>query len=103
MKNISLFLTGLVLIVFAGLFHVYRYGMNEAKKPIPPPPSLSRQKPKAIEEKLTTSGMLPPKTSSEDTTAKIQQETVTPQIKADSLNFEIDKERTIGTSDLTKS
>ena len=47
--------------------------------------------------------MLPPKTSGEDTTAKIQQETVTPQIKADSLNFEIDKERTIGTSDLTKS
>jgi len=102
MKNISLFLTGLILIVFAGLFHVYRYGMNEAKKPIPPPPSIPKQKPKEIEEKPTTSGMLPSKTSSEDTTAKIQQETVTPQIKADSLNFEIDKERTIGTSDLSK-
>jgi len=102
MKNISLFLTGLVLIVFAGLFHVYRYGMNEAKKPIPSPPSISRQKPKAIEEKPTTSGMLPPKTSGEDKTAKIQQETVTPQIKADSLNFETDKEQTIGTADLTK-
>lgn len=101
MKNISLFLTGLVLIVFAGLFHVYRYGMNEAKKPIPPPSSISKEKPKAIEEK-PTSGMLPPKTSGEDKTAKIQQETVTPQIKVDSLNFEIDKERTIGTSDLTK-
>jgi len=102
MKNISLFLTGLVLIVFAGLFHVYRYGMNEAKKPIPPPPTISREKPKAIEEKPTTSGMLPPKTSSEDKAAKIQQETVTPQIKVDSLNFEIDKERNIGTSDLSK-
>ena len=101
MKNISLFLTGLVLIVFAGLFHVYRYGMSEAKKPIPPPPSISRQKPKAIEEK-SISGMLPPKTSGEDKTAKNQQDTVTPQIKADSVNFEIDKERTIGTSDLTK-
>ena len=101
MKNISLFLTGLVLIVFAGLFHVYRYGMSEAKKPIPPPPSISRQKPKAIEEK-SISGMLPPKTSGEDKTAKTQQDTVTPQIKADSVNFEIDKERTIGTSDLTK-
>ena len=101
MKNISLFLTGLVLIVFAGLFHVYRYGMSEAKKPIPPPPSISRQKPKAIAEK-SISGMLPPKTSGEDKTAKTQQDTVTPQIKADSLNFEIGKERTIGTSDLTK-
>jgi ubiquinol-cytochrome c reductase cytochrome b subunit len=103
MKNISLFLTGLVLIVFAGLFHVYRYGMNEAKKPIPPPPTISREKPKTIEEKPTTSGMLPPKTSGEDKTTKIQQETVTPQIKADSVNFEINTERTIGTSDLTKS
>jgi ubiquinol-cytochrome c reductase cytochrome b subunit len=103
MKNISLFLTGLVLIVFAGLFHVYRYGMNEAKKPIPPQPTISREKPKTIEEKPTTSGMLPPKTSGEDKTTKIQQETVTPQIKADSVNFEINTERTIGTSDLTKS
>ncbi len=32
MKNISLFFTGLILIVFAGLFHIYRYGLNESKK-----------------------------------------------------------------------
>ncbi len=102
MKNISLFLTGLILFVFAGLFHVYRYGMNEAKKPIPPPPVISRTKPKAIEEK-STSGMLPPKTSTDGiTTPKELPETVTPQIKANSLNFEMDKARTIGTNDLTK-
>ena len=102
MKNISLFLTGLILFVFAGLFHVYRYGMNEAKKPIPPPPAISRTKPKSIEEK-PTSGMLPPKTSTDGNTAhKELPKTVTPQIKADSLNFEMDKARTIGTNDLTK-
>ena len=38
LNNLSLFFTGLILMVFAGLFHVYRYAMSEAKKPPPPPP-----------------------------------------------------------------
>jgi ubiquinol-cytochrome c reductase cytochrome b subunit len=38
LNNLSLFFTGLILIVFAGLFHVYRYAMSEAKRPPPPPP-----------------------------------------------------------------
>ncbi|MFM7796567.1 MAG: cytochrome b N-terminal domain-containing protein, partial [Candidatus Nitrosotenuis sp.] len=38
MNNLSLFFTGLILIVFAGMFHVYRYGLSEAKRPPPPPP-----------------------------------------------------------------
>ncbi|HEX9846288.1 MAG TPA: cytochrome b N-terminal domain-containing protein [Candidatus Nitrosotenuis sp.] len=38
LNNLSLFFTGLILIVFAGLFHVYRYALSEAKKPPPPPP-----------------------------------------------------------------
>jgi ubiquinol-cytochrome c reductase cytochrome b subunit len=38
MNNLSLFFTGLILIVFAGMFHVYRYALSEAKRPPPPPP-----------------------------------------------------------------
>ena len=38
MKNISLFLVGMIMIVFAAFFHIYRYGMNESKKAPPPPP-----------------------------------------------------------------
>jgi ubiquinol-cytochrome c reductase cytochrome b subunit len=38
LNNLSLFFTGLILIVFAGLFHVYRYALSEAKKAPPPPP-----------------------------------------------------------------
>ncbi len=38
LNNLSLFFTGLILVVFAGMFHVYRYGMSEAKRPPPPPP-----------------------------------------------------------------
>ena len=39
MKNMSLFLTGMIMIVFAGLFHVYRYGMAKAKE-VPQPPRI---------------------------------------------------------------
>ena len=37
MKNISLFLVGMIMLVFAGFFHIYRYSVNESKKPPPPP------------------------------------------------------------------
>lgn len=37
MKNISLFLVGMIMITFAAFFHVYRYGVNESKKAPPPP------------------------------------------------------------------
>jgi ubiquinol-cytochrome c reductase cytochrome b subunit len=43
LNNLSLFFTGLILIVFAGLFHVYRYALSEAKKPPPPPPAPSQE------------------------------------------------------------
>ena len=38
MKNISLFFTGLILIVFAALFHVYRFAMGKSKQ-LPPTPN----------------------------------------------------------------
>src|SRR5574338_409046 len=49
MKNFALFLTGLILMVFAGLFHLYRHGLNEAKK-IPTPPAES-ESPKPLDGK----------------------------------------------------
>lgn len=49
LNNLSLFFTGLILIVFAGLFHVYRYAMSEAKRP-PPPPPVQESIPEAIPE-----------------------------------------------------
>lgn len=48
LNNLSLFFTGLILLVFAGLFHVYRYALSEAKKP-PPPPPVQAQEP-ALEQ-----------------------------------------------------
>ncbi|MFZ0184979.1 MAG: cytochrome b N-terminal domain-containing protein [Nitrosotalea sp.] len=50
MKNFALFLTGLILMVFAGLFHLYRHGLNEAKK-IPVPSPAATESPKALDGK----------------------------------------------------
>ena len=47
MNNFNLFITGVILLVFAGMFHVYRYGMNEAKK-LPTPPTIEKEVPKPI-------------------------------------------------------
>jgi hypothetical protein len=41
-------------MVFAGLFHVYRYGMNEASKPPIPKAPISKEKPKALAEQPQT-------------------------------------------------
>jgi hypothetical protein len=38
MKNISLFIIGIIMLVFAGMFHIYRHGRSIANNP--PPPSL---------------------------------------------------------------
>jgi len=104
MKNISLFLTGLILIVFAGMFHIYRYGMEKTKQPPPPPPSIKLERPKAIEEKSVVAGQLTDKTPGIDDkkeTPEITKESQTPQIKADT-NLGQNNNPTVGTSDLSK-
>ena len=40
MKNISLFFIGIILLVFAAFFHVYRYAMAQQKSAPPPAPVL---------------------------------------------------------------
>jgi ubiquinol-cytochrome c reductase cytochrome b subunit len=53
LNNLSLFFTGLILIVFAGLFHVYRYSLSEAKRPPPPPPIAEPQQESQVEMQPT--------------------------------------------------
>jgi len=36
MKNISLFIIGIIMLVFAGMFHIYRHGRTIANNPLPP-------------------------------------------------------------------
>jgi len=36
MKNISLFIIGIIMLVFAGMFHIYRHRRSIANNPPPP-------------------------------------------------------------------
>ncbi len=106
MKNISLFFVGLILVVFAGFFHVYRYGLNEAKKAPPPPPApIPDERPKALEEAPATpeSGKLPEGSSGDEKkeTPKELSEAPTPQVKAD-IQVDLNRDQNLGTADLSK-
>ncbi|MGQ0638515.1 MAG: cytochrome b [Nitrososphaerota archaeon] len=101
MNNFSLFLTGLILLVFAGMFHIYRYGMSEAKKIPTPPPQIAKEIPKPIgivpdaaAAKLTEKE----KESSPKVTAPKE---TAPEIKTTSTV--IPKEPTTGNPDLKKA
>jgi ubiquinol-cytochrome c reductase cytochrome b subunit len=52
MKNYSLFIIGIIMLVFAAMFHLYRYGRALAKapppKPVPPTPSKPAAAPKPV-------------------------------------------------------
>jgi len=52
LNNLSLFFTGLILIVFAGMFHVYRYALSEAKRPPPTPKPAEPQLEQAAQKEL---------------------------------------------------
>ena len=95
MNNFSLFLIGIVLLVFAGLFHVYRYGMNEAKKIPAPPPAIEKEIPKPIGVS-SSAATLPGK----DKSPSLQSETnVAPEIKPVSATGSVN---VAPTSDLKK-
>jgi ubiquinol-cytochrome c reductase cytochrome b subunit len=74
MKNFSLFIVGVIMLVFAGMFHIYRHGRAMAKAPPPKPvtpPSAERPRvppptpkpPSAIPAATTTAERTPPLTT----------------------------------------
>jgi ubiquinol-cytochrome c reductase cytochrome b subunit len=114
MKNMSLFLAGLILIVFAGMFHVYRYAMAKTKEIAPPPgPKTNMTKPIVGSDTKE----LPPPTDnlvSEAETKSIEKPTSTTkapeqvaksetsEIKANTTDLGTNKDSDIGISDLKK-
>jgi len=106
MKNISLFFIGIILIVFAGFFHLYRYGLNQAKNAPPPPPvPIHEDKPKELAESLDpTAGKLPEEQSAGNITKEqkeIPAQIPTPKIQAD-LGIGTNMGSDFGSSDLKK-
>ena len=53
MKNISLFFIGIILLVFAAFFHVYRYALSQQNNAPPPAPMpVVEEKPKLAESEV---------------------------------------------------
>jgi ubiquinol-cytochrome c reductase cytochrome b subunit len=50
MNNFSLFIIGLMMLVFAGMFHIYRHGraMEKAPPPLPPKPAIQPKAPSPL-------------------------------------------------------
>jgi ubiquinol-cytochrome c reductase cytochrome b subunit len=65
MKNYSLFIIGIMMLVFAGMFHIFRHGKSMQKAP-PPKPTLPPMPAKAKPASLTKTGQpeTPPLTDS---------------------------------------
>jgi ubiquinol-cytochrome c reductase cytochrome b subunit len=119
MNNMSLFFAGLVLIVFAGMFHVYRYAMGQTKT-TPPPPSAKIKAVKSMvgsHKKLSSDET----TSSDDnanveakdellekidevvkTTPDAKPQENTPEIKTNNADLNSNNDTNLGTSDLKK-
>jgi ubiquinol-cytochrome c reductase cytochrome b subunit len=55
MKNYSLFIVGIIMLVFAGMFHIYRHGKTMQKAP-PPKPTVPPMPMKAKPPSLTKTG-----------------------------------------------
>ena len=114
MKNMSLFLAGLILIVFAGMFHVYRYAMAKTKE-VPPPPGPKTKMTKPIAS--SDSKELP--SPSDNTIDEVETKPIdhqtdnkstpkqdikpgTPEIKADVTDLGTNQDKDLGTTDLKK-
>jgi ubiquinol-cytochrome c reductase cytochrome b subunit len=89
MKNYSLFIVGIIMLVFAGMFHIYRHGKSLQKAPpprptVPPmpikakPPSLPKTGP-AVEQVSAGSKVLEDSVSAEKKLAPTQSGTSSPQ------------------------
>jgi len=103
MKNISLFFIGLILVVFAGFFHIYRYGLAQAKNPPPPPPLKEPEEKPKLQEQLSVpdSKKLPEGSSKPDDKKELAPEIKTPKTQAD-VSFDVNRETNIGSSDISK-
>jgi len=106
MKNISLFFIGIILLVFAAFFHVYRYAMSQQKNAPPPAPvSVMDEKPKLAEPDASVeSSKLPEgdvKSEGKSETKESPVEVLVPKTQAD-LGVSTNANTNVGSGDLSK-
>jgi ubiquinol-cytochrome c reductase cytochrome b subunit len=106
MKNISLFFIGIILLVFAAFFHVYRYAMSQQKNAPPPAPvPVMDEKPKlaepdaSVESSKLPEGDVQPEGKSETKESPV--EVLVPKTQAD-LGVSTNANTNVGSGDLSK-
>jgi ubiquinol-cytochrome c reductase cytochrome b subunit len=72
MQNYSLFIVGIMMLVFAGMFHIYRHGKSMQKAP-PPKPTVPPMPMKAKPPSLTKTG---PTAGQDTATTKVLEEAI---------------------------
>jgi ubiquinol-cytochrome c reductase cytochrome b subunit len=105
MKNISLFFVGIILLVFAAFFHIYRYALSQEKSAPPPPPTpVQDEKPKLAEPVSAEQSKLPKGDSlpeGKPEPKELAPEITTPKTQAD-LGVGADNNLNVGSGDLNK-
>jgi ubiquinol-cytochrome c reductase cytochrome b subunit len=109
MKNVSLFLVGIILLVFAAFFHIYRYALSQQKNAPPPAPvrivedfpelSESEVIPEVTGDSTSETSKLPDDGTSEEKPKELAPTVPTP--KAD-LDIGNNNNSNLGSQDLTK-
>ncbi|MCH7967033.1 MAG: cytochrome bc complex cytochrome b subunit, partial [Thaumarchaeota archaeon] len=102
MKNMSLFFVGIILLVFAAFFHLYRYALSEEKKAPPPPPiPVQEDQPKLPESDVSSETSKLPKDTTEgkQEPKELAPEVPIPKTQAD-LGTGTDNNPNLGSDDL---
>jgi len=102
MKNMSLFFVGIILLVFAAFFHLYRYALSEEKNAPPPPPvPVQDEKPKLPAPDVSTESSKLPEgdTTPEEKPKELAQEVPIPKTQAD-LGVDTDNNLNTGSDEL---
>jgi len=105
MKNISLFFVGIIILVFAAFFHIYRYALSQEKNAPPPAPvPVQEEKPKLSEPEISEQSKLPDSESLPE--EKPEPKELTPKVPTSStqadLGVDADKNLNLGSGDLNK-
>ena len=104
MKNMSLFFVGIILLVFAAFFHVYRYALSEEKNAPPPPPvPVQEEKPKLAEPDASEPSKLPEgDTTPEEKPKELTQESSYTKDSTADLGVGADNNPNLGSDDLER-
>jgi len=102
----SLFFVGIILLVFAAFFHLYRYALSEEKSAPPPPPiPVQDEKPKLDAPDVSTEpSKLPEGDAAQEgkpEPKELTQEVPTPKVQAD-LEVGTDENLNLGSDDLER-